>query len=85
MGLGRGLLTGTGWAGRIGVAALCALVLLFALIAFSGARRDEGVVKLPSLHEGRVALRPPGRGAPSPSPARPTPSGRGGGRDGIRR
>jgi hypothetical protein len=83
MSFGRGLLTGTGWAGTIGALALAVLVLLFALVAFSGARRDDGVVKLPSVHEGRVVIPPPpGRDAPSPAPARPTPSGPGGGGDG---
>jgi hypothetical protein len=76
MSLGRGLLTGSGWAGTIGAVALAVLVLLFAFIAFSGARRDDGVVKLPSVREGRVALPPPpGRGASSAAPAH-----RGGGR-----
>jgi hypothetical protein len=82
MGLGRGLLAGMGWAGTIGGIALCVLVLLFALVAFSGQRRDD-VPKLPSVREGRVALPPPGRGAPSPAPARPTPSGSGGGGGGL--
>jgi hypothetical protein len=82
MELGRGLLAGTGWAGTIGAIALCVLVFLFALVAFSGQRRDD-VTKLPSVREGRVALPPPGRGAPSPTPARPTPSGPGGGGGGV--
>jgi hypothetical protein len=62
MSLGRGLLTGTGWAGPLGMAALCALVLLFALVAFSGGRRDDGV---PALRERRAPAvqlaRPPDR------------------------
>jgi hypothetical protein len=82
MSFGRGLLTGTGWAGTIGAVALAVLMFLFVLVAFSGARRDDGVVKLPSVHEGRVVISPPGRDAPSPAPARPTPSGPGGGGDG---
>jgi hypothetical protein len=39
----------------------------------SGDPRGDRVVKLPSVREGRVALHPPGRGAPSPALARPTP------------
>ena len=74
------MLRGTGWAGTVGMAALCVLVLLFAVVAFSGARRDDRVVKLPSVREGRVALPPPGRGAPSPAPARPSRDGGGDGR-----
>ena len=73
----RGLLTGTGWAGTAGVVALLVLMFLFALVAFSGVRRDDGVVKLPSVREGRVVIPPPppGRDASSATPAR-----RGGGR-----
>ena len=46
-------------------------------IAFSGVRRNDGVVKLPSVREGRVVIPPPppGRDASSASPPR-----RGGGR-----
>jgi hypothetical protein len=71
MSIGRGLLTGTGWAGTLGAVALAVLVLLFALVAFSGARRDDGVVKLPSVREGRVVIPPPppGRDASSATPA----------------
>jgi hypothetical protein len=77
MSFGRGLLTGTGWAGTLGAVALAVLVLLFAVVAFSGVRRDDGVVKLPSVREGRVVIPrpPPGRDA---SPA--APAHRGGGR-----
>jgi hypothetical protein len=73
----RGLLTGTGWAGTAGVIALLVLMFLFALVAFSGVRRDDRVVNLPSVREGRVVIppSPPGRGAPSA-----TPAPRGGGR-----
>jgi hypothetical protein len=82
MGLRRSLLSGTGWAGTIGALALCVLVFLALYVAAAG-RPDSGrVVELPSVREGRVALHPPGRGAPSPAPARPTPSGSGGGGDG---
>ena len=73
MSIGRSLLSGTGWAGTIGVVALCVLVFLFALVAMSGDPRGDRVVTLPSVREGRVALHPPGRGAPSPALARPTP------------
>jgi hypothetical protein len=82
MSLGRGLVTGMGWAGTIGGIALCVLVFLALYVATATRPHDDGVVKLPSLREGRVALHPPGRGAPSPAPARPTPSGSGGGGDG---
>jgi hypothetical protein len=80
MTIGRSLLHGTGWAGTVGMLALCVLVFLFAVVAFSGARRDDHVVKLPSVREGRVALPPPGRGAPSSAPARPSRAGGGDGR-----
>ena len=83
MRLGRSLLTGTGWAGLIGGLALCVLVFLALYVAAAGRPDDGRVVKLPSVREGRVALHPPGRGAPSPAPARPTPSGSRGGGDGI--
>ena len=79
MGFGRGLLTGTGWAGTLGAIALCALALVFAIVAMSATHGDDRRVSLPSVHEGRVALPPPGRDAPSPAPARPSSSGRGGG------
>ena len=77
MSTGRGLLTGTGFAGTLGAVAVAVLVLLFALVAFSGVRRDDGVAKLPSVREGRVVIPPPppGRDASSATPAR-----RGGGR-----
>jgi hypothetical protein len=77
MSYGRGLLSGTGWAGTIGAVALAVLVFLFVLVAFSGVRRDEGVTKLPSVREGRVVIPPPppGRDASSATPAH-----RGGGR-----
>jgi hypothetical protein len=73
----RGLLTGTGWAGTAGILALLVLVFLFAVIAFSGVRRDDGVTELPSVREGRVVIPPPPpvRDASSATPAR-----RGGGR-----
>jgi hypothetical protein len=79
MSLGRGLLTGTGWAGTLGMVAICVLMSLFAVIALSRAPRDDSHLRLPSVREGRVVLHPPGRGAPSPAPARPTPPGPGGG------
>ena len=80
--MGRGLLIETGWVGAVAVMALCTLMFLFTSVAFQGADRTDRVTKLPSLQEGRVALPPPGRDAPSPTSARPTPSGPGGGRDG---
>ena len=73
MSIGRSLLSGTGWAGTIGMVALCVLVFLFALVAMSRAPRGDRVVKLPSVREGQVALHPPGRGAPSPALVRTTP------------
>ena len=100
MRLGRGLLTGTGWAGTIGGIALCVLMFLFTYVAVSGAPKTDRVSNLPSVREGRAALGrssprpgtatpvgtaplPPGRGAPSPTPARLTPSGSSGGGDGL--
>ncbi len=80
--MGRGLLIGTGWVGAIGAIALCTLMFLFTSVAFQGAEKADRVTTLPSLQEGRVALPPPGRDAPSPTSARPTPSGPGGGGDG---
>jgi hypothetical protein len=73
----RGLLTGMGWAGTAGVLALLVLMFLFALVALSGVQRDDGVVKLPSVREGRVVIPPPPPGRDA-SPA--APAHRGGGR-----
>jgi hypothetical protein len=78
MSLGRGLLAGTGWAGTLGMVAICVLMSLFAVIALSRAPRDDSHLRLPSVREGRVVLHPPGRGAPSSAPARPTPQVRSG-------
>jgi hypothetical protein len=67
----------------IGAIALCVLVLLAFAVMTANQRRDSDALRLPSVREGRVALSPPGRGAPSPTPARlPSSSGRRGGGDG---
>jgi hypothetical protein len=84
MRLGRGLVTGMGWAGTIGGIALCVLVFLALYVATAGPRHAGSVIELPSVREGRVALPPPGRGAPSPTPVRLAPTGRDGGGDGSR-
>ncbi len=48
MRIGRELLTGMGWAGTLGVVALCTLMFLFTYVAFDGAqkrrRRDEAAL-----------------------------------------
>ena len=38
MRIGRELLTGMGWAGTLGVVALCTLMFLFTYVAFDGAQ-----------------------------------------------
>jgi hypothetical protein len=63
-----------GWTGTAGVVALLVLMFLFALVAFSGVRRDDGVVKLPSVREGRVVIPPPPQGGAALS-APPPPRG----------
>jgi hypothetical protein len=91
MRLGRGLLTGMGWAGTIGGIALCVLMFLFTYVVFEGPRKDDRVATLPSVHEGpapavqlarpegRVATgrATPRRGAAKPRAAAPLPPGRG--------
>jgi hypothetical protein len=79
MRLGRSLLSGMGWTEAIGAIALCVLVFLALYVATAPRRDGERTLTLPSVREGRVALPPPGRGAPSPTPARPTPSSAGAG------
>ena len=74
MRLGRELLIGMGWAGTLGVVALCTLMFLFTYVAFDGAQKDGDVAKLPSVHEGQAAL---GRATPVRAlqrPAGPRPS-----------
>ena len=68
-----------GWAGTIGVIALCTLMFLFTYVAFEGAQKDDRVTKLPSVPEGRAALgrASPGQGAATPVGTAPLPPGRG--------
>ena len=53
MRLGRGLLTGMGWAGTIGGIALCVLMFLFTYVAFTGAANRTSLV-------GRQSVSPQG-------------------------
>ena len=68
MRIGRELLTGMGWAGTLGVVALCTLMFLFTYVAFDSAQKDDRVTKLPSVPEGRAAL---GRATPDRALQRP--------------
>jgi len=79
MRLARELLTGMGWAGTLGVVALCTLMFLFTYVAFDGAQNDGDVAKLPSVHEGQAALgrATPREGAATPRGTAPLPPGRG--------
>ena len=74
MRIGRELLTGMGWAGMLGVVALCTLMFLFTYVAFDGDRherpRDDGAVELPSVPEAEGRAVPLGR----PPPASPLPT-----------
>ena len=88
--LGRDLLTGMGWAGALGVIALCALVFMFYVRLFRGHGRTTHVLLPLFPRAGRARARlprgepatplraslPPGRGAPS-LPPRPAPLGSG--------
>jgi len=76
---GRALLAGLGWAGVLGAAAVCVLLLLSAYLAFDGDRpgvgpRDDEVVRLPRVPDAEVPrvplARPPSRLAPDRRAAR---------------
>jgi hypothetical protein len=80
---GRALLAGLGWAGALGVAALCVMVVLTGYLAFdddpTGVRpRDDGAVRLPSVEEAEVPRVPLAR-----PPARLAPGGGSAGADGT--